>query len=467
MLRFATPTPRSSSAAVVFLFAALSLSAAEAVEVADDSRERQLLEHIEAVQAREGPYSPALLEPLESLALLYDESGDRDFALVALERALQVVRVNRGLHTLEQVPLVRQKIRHEEARGNHAEAWALEQGLLSLIRRHADDLRTAPMLRDIADRQMATLRGYLAGQKTPEVVLGCYYKQWPTTDGGSCTAGSRKTVVQGMLADAQRNYADAITVMLEHGLYGSEELRELEMQLLTGVELVRSLYEQPGEYSMAMVPAAFRADSIEPWRSRMGPLLELAGWGAQYSTRDEEDAEALRRLEARHASLMLPYTRGRQSLRRLYAYEAASSASPLVQAEALAAIADWDLLYSHNGLAVDEYELAHARLRHAGASAEAIERLFAPAIPVVLPAFKANPLAADDTRPATGHIDVAFTITKYGRARDVEIRGAVNATAEAQVRLARLIASNRFRPRLTDGAFADATEVAFRYYVLD
>jgi hypothetical protein len=227
------------------------------------------------------------------------------------------------------------------------------------------------------------------------------------------------------------------------------------------------LYERPGEYSMAMVPAAFRADNIEPWRGRIAPLLELAGWGAQYSTRDDEAAEALRRLEKRHASLMLPYTRGRQSLRRLYAYEAASSATPLVQAEALAAIADWDLLYSHNGLAVDEYELAHARLRQAGVPAEAIERLFAPAIPVMLPAFKANPLASSDARPATGHIDVAFTITKYGRARDVVVREAVNATAEAQARLVRLIASNRFRPRLTDGAFADATEVAFRYHVRD
>ena len=48
--------------------------------------------------------------------------------------------------------------------------------------------------------------------------------------------------------------------------------------------------------------------------------------------------------------------------------------------------------------------------------------------------FEPNPLARDETRPATGHIDVAFTITKYGRGRDVEIRDAANATEAAQAR---------------------------------
>jgi hypothetical protein len=462
MIRFEVLAARLIAAAAVAA-GFIAFGRIDADEANDADREQELIEQIEEIVSRDGPYSTDLLEPFKGLVLLYEEYGDHRFALVTLERALHVVRVNHGLHTLDQVPWVMQKIRHEEARGNHAEVWELEQDLLRLIRRHPGDVRTAPMLRQVADRQMATLREYLDGQKTPEAVYGCFYKQWPAADGGSCNAGSRKTVVQGMLAEAQRNYADAIAVMLGHGLYDSGELRELEMELLRGVELVRSLYA--GGYSMPMVPSALSAEHLEPWRGRMAPLIELAGWGLEYSSDEASDRETHRRLATKHSRLMETYSRGRQSLWRLYAYEAASSGPPLAQAQALADIADWDLLHSRNGLALEGYEAAYAMLQKAGVPVASIAEVFAPATPVVLPAFNGNPLAPDPTLTATGHIDVAFTITKYGRSRDVEIREAVNATDDARERLRDLINSSRFRPRLTDGVFADTTPVAFRYYL--
>ena len=86
-----------------------------------------------------------------------------------------------------------------------------------------------------------------------------------------------------MLAEAQRNYADAIAIMLRHGLYGSDELRELETDLLLGVDMIRTIYEGPGQSSMALVPGAWAAEHLEPWRSRTAPLLELASWEAPYS----------------------------------------------------------------------------------------------------------------------------------------------------------------------------------------
>jgi hypothetical protein len=309
---------------------------------------------------------------------------------------------------------------------------------------------------------MATLRQYLDGEKTPEVVYGCFYKQWPSADGGSCTAGSRKTVVQGMFAEAQRNYADAIANMLRHGLYASDELRELEMDLLLGIDMIRTLYEGPGQSSMALVPAAWITEHREPWRSRIEPLLKLASWKASSSSDESLDAESVSSRKTRN-DLIQTYDRGRQSLSRLHAYAAASASPLLAQADALAQIADWDLLYSYNGQAFDEYERILAWLHEAGLPAESIDELFAPSIPVVLPAFKRNPLARDETSMA--YIDVAFAITKYGRARDVEIRGSANATEAAQERLVDLIRSSRFRPRAIDDRFADVTPVAFRYYI--
>src|SRR5262245_23891882 len=62
-----------------------------------------LLNQIQEILSRDGPYSYDLLEPLTQLGLLYQESDDEVLALVTLERAVHIVRVNKGLHSLEQV----------------------------------------------------------------------------------------------------------------------------------------------------------------------------------------------------------------------------------------------------------------------------------------------------------------------------------------------------------------------------
>ena len=432
-----------------------------------DERERQLLEQIEAIEARNGRNSAEMLEPLRGLVLLYREHEEHASALAALTSALQVVRVTQGLYSLEQAPLLFQQIYVEEARGNHPEVWRLEQELLALVRRHPDDLRSVPALHEIGDRQMAVLDRVLAGENHPNIALGCFYKVWPNNS-GTCMAGSRQTAVQGMLAEAQRNYSAAITTLLRNERHDSDELTELEMKMIRGIHMVRSLYEEQHSRigkPMPLVPSYIGTDSIEPWRSRMAPIVDLAGWELPYPSMGALDARETPEAETRHVRIMDPYHRGRQSLRRLYAY--AASSTPLTQAEIAVQIADWDLLYSNNGLAVDRYELVYAMLEDAGVDRAAIEQLFEPPTPVVLPAFEPNPLAADETRPASGYIDVAFEITRFGKSRAVEIRGESNATQAARRGLVDLITQSRFRPRPTSGQFGGMSSVVVRYYLYD
>lgn len=443
-------------------------------------RQRRILTTIEEIEVREGPYSLTLRDELDRLIVLYRENEDHALALVAIERALQVLRANSGLYSLEQVPLLKQRLDSEEALGNHAAVWDLEQELLTLARRHPDDPQTVPVLREVADRQMEVLgRVVESNEVPPQVILGCYYELWATNFGDNCPrAGSRTTVVQGMLADAERNYADAIAVLLRNEAYSSPELEELEMDLVRGAQLVDEEYEREGnrgitgrrtknEVPVPLVPWSRAAESLEPWRSRLAPIVELAEWQLPYDSGGTPEEHFLDPGEPRDARLRAPYYRGRQSLRRLYAYTVASSSPAPARASALVAIADWDLLYSNNGLAVEGYTLAHGLLEQAGGGQAASTELFAPALPVVLPSFEPNPLARDATRPATGHIDVAFAITKYGRARDIEIRAAEHAVDAARADLVRLLKSNRFRPRLTDGGFADSPPVVVRYHVYD
>jgi len=224
-------------------------------------------------------------------------------------------------------------------------------------------------------------------------------------------------------------------------------------------------YKGPTARPVAMAPAYVGASSLEPWRSRIAAVAQLAAWELPYPNEPSLEGDDDDHVFTKQVHIMDPYHRGRQSLRRLYAYGAASSNSSLRQAEAVAQMADWDLLYSHNGRAIESYEVARAMLEDAASPASSVEQLFAPPTPVVLPAFQPNPLARDETRPATGYIDVAFEITKYGRSRAVEILDAANASHAAKQDLVALIRTNRYRPRLTDGVFADATPVRMRYYL--
>jgi hypothetical protein len=463
-------------------FAAFAGPCGAALDVAAfDEQQRAALAKIEEIETRDGPYSPALLDELKGLILLYRENDSDAFVLVTIERALQVMRANSGLYSLDQVPLLWQRLESEEALGNDAAVWDLEQELLTLARRHPDDPQAVPVLRGVADRQMAVVRRMVdSGETPPQIILGCYYNEWSTIgDGdGSCRSGTRSTAVQGMLADANRNYADAIAVLLRNEAYSSDELRALEMELVQGAELIYEKYARDGnrsvtgtrtknEVPMPLVPWSPAAEIREPWRSRMAPIVVLADWDLPYDSDGTPEHDFLREVEPRDARFRGPYYRGRQGLRRLYMYSVVGSSPLLERATAIVQMADWDLLFSSNGLAIEGYTVAQEMLERAGADEASARELFAPELPVLLPSFERNPLAPDETRRATGHIDAAFVITKYGRARAIEIRDVVNAAGGAERDLANLLKSSRFRPRLTDGRFVDSPQVVVRYRLYD
>jgi hypothetical protein len=450
---------------------------------ADADRRQQIIERIEQEEKANGPYSEGLIGPLSDLALLYQDGGDHDLAVAVIDRVRHVVRANEGLHSLEQIPLIQQMIANEEAIGRVDAAWELEQDLLTLARRHPGDVRTVPVFRETAAKRMALLRQYLAGESPPQIILGCYYG-WPRADGatgasqpdfnvakGDCTSGTKEEAIRAIVSDAQTSYAHAIAVMLRNELYSSDELRELELDLLRSFETLLATAAE-GTYRSragAIAPVSFSARTdLEPWRSWKDAMLQLAEWelpqpGAASGPEKEESPKIDPRLEAPNRA---PSDAGivRRSLERLLAYEIAASAPLQEQIEAFMRIADSEL---PNSGAFERYELVRKTLEEAGAEAS-IDELFSPTIPVVLPTYVPNPLASDATR-AVGYIDVAFEIGRYGRKGErVRILDTTaNATDTEKARLVQLIENSRFRPRLTDGEFARASPVVLRYYLTE
>src|SRR5687768_1071565 len=88
------------------------------IERAADDTRSDVTERIRQAQSQGGPYSKELIDPLTTLSLLYREDGQSVLADAVIEQALQVMRANYGLRSLEQAPLLRQRIRSEEDRGD-------------------------------------------------------------------------------------------------------------------------------------------------------------------------------------------------------------------------------------------------------------------------------------------------------------------------------------------------------------
>jgi hypothetical protein len=161
---------------------------------------------------------------------------------------------------------------------------------------------------------------------------------------------------------------------------------------------------------------------------------------------------------------------GHAALVRLYIYEVRSSAPLLTQMAALVRVADYQLWLSDDlgsyESALGVYQYAYRQLRHNGIAPASIEAIFAPRIPVVLPALSPNPLVSEETARSAGHIDVAFDITKHGWSDAVEVLDTTkNASRAAEKDLLRVIRYRRFRPRIVDGEFADISRVVMRYYL--
>ena len=113
---------------------------------------------------------------------------------------------------------------------------------------------------------------------------------------------------------------------------------------------------------------------------------------------------------------------------------------------------------------LESYEQAYDLLEQKGVAQASIDELFAPETPVVLPTFLPNPFASRDTSESARYVDVAFDITKYGRSEHAVDPNDEEPTDAAKKDVRRPIDASWFRPRVTDGRFADATRVVVRYY---
>jgi tetratricopeptide (TPR) repeat protein len=343
---------------------------------------------IEREQSRNGPRSRGLIELYMSLGLAQQEHGEQESAVEAFRHALDVKRANDGLYNLEQAPMIVRMQASESARGNLDAAAELETALLRLAQANPLDARSGEIWHHHGDLQMAAYERYLAGERSvPTVTL---HFGGPMGADAGLTFGS----FAGPLALARSSYSAAIRNILGRGDIASEELVELEH------DLIRSYY--------------LEAESIRA--------------GERYG-----DLDGLLAL-------------GEQSYQRLLGYAGRNGATPFELASTLVEIADWRLVFAHNGEAVELYDKAYRMLADARVPEAAIRELFPTDRPALLPAFRASPFESGDAPAQGSYVDLAFELSKYGVTKRIRVTGGSGAGDRVEKDAVSIVARNRFRP---------------------
>jgi hypothetical protein len=163
------------------------------------------------------------------------------------------------LSSVDEALLLRQQVRNEKALADRQRAWDHQQDMLTIARKHPDDIRTVPIFRDLADDRAEVLEKIRAGDYPPELYLGCYYAetrpryddprggQSPATGSDdNCRFGQRANVITKLREEILLNYADAIETIVKNGDYASRELRDLERHAL-GVDFFAPYLVLPSE----------------------------------------------------------------------------------------------------------------------------------------------------------------------------------------------------------------------------
>ncbi|MEX1198855.1 MAG: hypothetical protein WEB57_13475 [Pseudohongiellaceae bacterium] len=375
--------------------------------------ERDVRQYQQAVREleAEGAWTAGLSQDLLGLGQTLQAMGEHEQAIPVFERASHVARVNRGLHTMDQLPALEERIDSHLALGQWEEADQQQQYSFYLHSRAMprDDPGLVGALRDFAHWNLSVhFRGL---EETP-----------------------------ARLIDAYRLLNSAHDLLLER------EGDDLERQLayldsLTGVAWLVARTHIGDSPEVLNGNRAFNETALVSFHGRQQSKYQINGFAqGEAALQRAVDLQVLR-LERGEASLA-------------------------DAVEALARLGDWYLLFDRRQASTDAYRQAWNLLREQEAAQP--ETVFDSV--EVLPRFTSfaeqRRFAARDRLPQgmqRGHVDVRLDVNRYGRADDVEVIGGDPVTIEeVGSRLSRNLRAMRLRPRIENGEPVDAEDVLLR-----
>lgn len=396
-------------------------------------------EEIAELEVNGGPYEEELIQELTAMGDAYSLQGEYEQALRVYDRASHINRVNHGLFNLRQVPLVNKMIDAYLALGDLESADQQHEYLFYLHQRaHGpEDPALIPAMSRLAEWNLFAFKARI--QPEPRQIATGKAEDYRSNISNSIGSENFRTQ---RLVNAQALYQTMVDIIEEHEGKDDPRLPEIE------AELARINYYLAANYSID--GSSFQGSG---------------GLGIQqFSAQNIYDYSLI-------TSNSMGYRHGRDLLEsRIDRLHQNPETRPPALAEAIIDLGDWLLLFKKRLSALDAYEEAYRILEESSETSP--ETWLHPRTPVQLPTFIAPrysradlDIPKDATLHYRGHIDVSFSLNRYGIPRDVQILGrSSNATEILEQRLVRYIRASQFRPRLEEGSPPDEDPIQLRYY---
>ena len=387
---------------------------------------QQYLDQIAEQQRLHGAYDPLLGEQLLGLGLLYKNKGQYQEAAIYLDQALHIKKINEGLQSMSQVPILEALIEANTAARNWEE---LNKNYHLLLWVHQRNLTSGnPELLPVFLR---------VGQWLLEAYGKGLLKDPPAT----------------ILSDLISMYNTILNIMQQQ--YGDKDPRlivPLKILALTSYQQVTEVANHPladfqgygnrYSYQQRCVPVprpGGRVDVICEMMEIPNPYYYVS----KQQTKDISIADQMQKVKS--------------VLNRIADIDTANPGTRLAEkAAALVNLGDWYFINDKQSSAIENYKQAYQLLAVSGPDGELVKRLFDN--PVRIPVMTTGLPAADDTptdKVTPPYVRLSFNVSGDGRASKIEV---IDTSEPRNFRIRRtaieIVNSSIFRPRFVDGKFA-------------
>ena len=356
---------------------------------------------IVAIEDEHGVYDAGLVQQVMGLGLAQQTQGQDQGSIGSFKRALHLIRINDGLYSLSQAPILRHLIASYEAENDWANANDSQAYLYRLQRRHY---------------------GYSDPRLLQPIISMVDWHMNAFDRGSSADPGIH-------LLQARALNEQAIKIIEEN--YSGDDVR-----------LSEALYRQAlTNYQLAVLQA----------NNSMGGLTP-AGRQAEVTFSESDVQKTVFSLN--------PYSEGKRALsRRADLVEANPEIPSQSKLRAMIQLGDWYFMFNKRDSAMKTYRRAQDLFASDDAAREELQKYFNK--PHVLSFYKATQKRVPET-DTTGYVDAVFNITSTGRAQGIQIIDS-SPPDVMDSRVQRSIRATRYRPRFVEGRPVTTEGVSYRH----
>lgn len=356
---------------------------------------------IAAIEDEDGVYDADLVQQVMGLGLAQQTQGQNQDSVGSFKRALHLSRINDGLYSLSQAPILRHLIASYEAGNDWESANDRQAYLYRLQRRHY---------------------GYSDPRLLQPIVSMVDWHMNAFERGSSADPGIH-------LLQARALNEQAITIIEEN--YSGDDVR-----------LSEALYRQAlTNYQLAVLQA----------NNSMGGLMPAGRQaGVTYSESDVQKT----------VLSLNPYSEGKRALnRRVDLVEANPEIPSQSKLRAMIHLGDWYFMFNKRESAMRTYQRARELFPNDDAARDELQKYFDK--PHVLSFYRETQEHVPET-DTTGYVDAVFNVTSTGRAQGIQIIDS-SPSDVMDSRVQRSIRATRYRPRFVEGRPVTTKGVSYRH----